>query len=71
MFIVCVGRGSKYMQFQIIFSLLRSIIVDAFEVEPHSIQHGKIFDETSQYYKKFLYTTVGNVTARIWDLYIK
>ena len=32
---------SKYVQFSIISSLLFSIIVDIFEVDPHSIQYGK------------------------------
>ena len=43
MFTLCVDLvfGSEYVQFQIISSFLCIIIVDTFEVDPHSIQYKK------------------------------
>ena len=53
MFTECVSLvvDNKYVQFQIIWSLFYSIIVDTFDVDPHSIQYEKrlAYGETHQY----------------------
>ena len=43
MFTACVGPvlDVEYVQFRIICSVLCRINVDTFEIDPHSIQHGK------------------------------